>query len=452
MNEKKCLKCGTVVETTARFCPQCGSSEFVEQGAPSSRQPLPTNGWQQGATPPVQQPAQSYQQPYIPQNQFPNQPAPNYMGMGPTMISQKKTGLKAWHIALIAVGAVIIVISMIAFLISGHTSPTDYSPSGSMPSNATNSQNNNNLGNEIYGTWSTKTGADSHSIVIDEDGTFTIIDGPDVVKFKYVMISATEIEVSFEGDTMTFKYKNGELIRYENGEADGYTYTKVVTQDIPIVGDWKFDASSIDEDALIDLMFMAVDDRDIVELMVDEFGKSYLLDAASSTYDAMVLCFNADNTSSVLVDPKIYRTAYITMMNKTVDAMAQMDLNTIAKIKGESLEEFQKQLAEEGKTWAEKCKEQKEMVQFQVELVMTDEYLTDMFHGTLNGNGIIEIASGRYSLEGNQLSLIDTETLTVTVSYKNQVLTIESLPDSSAEDVGNILTFYEGIKLRKVGS
>lgn len=38
MEQKTCKECGTPVEKTARFCPKCGSQEFIEPFSPISDQ------------------------------------------------------------------------------------------------------------------------------------------------------------------------------------------------------------------------------------------------------------------------------------------------------------------------------------------------------------------------------------------------------------------------------
>lgn len=105
MSQKKCNRCGTIVEMIDRFCPKCGSSEFmnVEAGVMSAAQPMQSTPIQPTYQPQVQQvltqqpPVQ--QVPYSPQMQqpyIPQQPIYNPHAAEPT---QKKKGLKWWHIA-----------------------------------------------------------------------------------------------------------------------------------------------------------------------------------------------------------------------------------------------------------------------------------------------------------------------------------------------------------------
>lgn len=227
---------------------------------------------------------------------------------------------------------------------------------------------------------------------------------------------------------------------------------KNVYQDIPIVGDWVVDFSGIDQSAFTELMIMVIGDQHTAELVLAEFGVPFFLEPISSVLGSMVLRFESDNTCSMRFDPNAYRTAYVSAMDKVLDALAQMDLKTVAKVSGKSLEEFQKQLDREGKTWPEKCEERKIMVQLQVFLTVTDEFLCNMYNGFLNENGIIEITGGRYFLEGNRLSFIDTDPLTLTISYRNQVITIEKFSENSVDFFENFLPLFKGMRLRKMDS
>ena len=346
---KICPKCNNQLEDSAAFCDKCGANLTVQQT------PQPTYN--------QTQPTYSAQQPYA--NYVTNQQPNVYQ---PPVVPQqyKQKGLKAWHIVLITVGAIIIIISMIAYFVNENKEPTDY---------------------------------------------------------------------FFGGDT---------------------SYNSTTIQNIPIVGDWQFDMSDANANQWVELMFMAVEDKDSVQIMINEFGEEFFVDIANESVKGMTLHFGYDNTCTVFMDPDMYRSSYITSQSKMLDAMAKMDLDTIAKIKGVSVEELQSLLDEQGMTWAEKCEADKQLNQEIMNEIMTDENLADMVEGTLNENGIIEISSGQYSLEGNRLSLIDKETTSaLTVSYKNQVITIEGISseDLSADsEVKNkIMPLFKGSKLKKVG-
>jgi len=115
MSQKKCNRCGTIVEITDKFCPNCGSPEFtnIAPEAPPAQPVAQQNTYvpptyQSQPQQPIQQsPVQQtpyipqVQQPYIPQQQVYNQSV------------QKKKGLKWWHIALIAVAALLVLIIII---------------------------------------------------------------------------------------------------------------------------------------------------------------------------------------------------------------------------------------------------------------------------------------------------------------------------------------------------
>ena len=128
MNQKRCNRCGTVVEATDKFCYKCGFSEFTNVvPVASSVNPIqPTN------IQPPQQPQQlqsqqpsPLQQPQQPQQQFTPQP-PNIAQMQPQYIAQqpifdqqanvqnKNKGAKWWKIALIAVAALFVLILVIS--------------------------------------------------------------------------------------------------------------------------------------------------------------------------------------------------------------------------------------------------------------------------------------------------------------------------------------------------
>lgn len=86
------------------------------------------------------------------------------------------------------------------------------------------------MNEEIIGTWVTKTGGDSHQLIIYSDfsgSKAALIDGSDRIEAKVKVIS--EISFSLDGEDLSgyvFEYSDGLLTRFENGEPDGYTYEK----------------------------------------------------------------------------------------------------------------------------------------------------------------------------------------------------------------------------------
>lgn len=135
MSQKKCNRCGTIVEMTDRFCPKCGSPEFtnIEPVVSAPAQPTTVQPTYQPPvqTPPAQQPpiqqSPMQQAPYVPQMQqpyIPQQPVYNQ----PVAASKQKKGLKWWQIALIAVAALLVLIIAIGSI--GGDEPTGNSGGG----------------------------------------------------------------------------------------------------------------------------------------------------------------------------------------------------------------------------------------------------------------------------------------------------------------------------------
>ena len=77
----------------------------------------------------------------------------------------------------------------------------------------------------LSGIWDVVEGGDDHTIII-ANGNIQIIDGSDSEIFKYTKPSDNVFRIELYGDIWEFKYKNGYLYRYENGEKDGYVYQR----------------------------------------------------------------------------------------------------------------------------------------------------------------------------------------------------------------------------------
>lgn len=65
-NSKTCSRCGNQVEAQTKFCPQCGSPEFIFADNPVNQQPYTPN---QQAYSPNQRPYMPDQQSYAPTQQ-----------------------------------------------------------------------------------------------------------------------------------------------------------------------------------------------------------------------------------------------------------------------------------------------------------------------------------------------------------------------------------------------
>lgn len=229
--------------------------------------------------------------------------------------------------------------------------------------------------------------------------------------------------------------------------------TDVGETEIPIVGDWRLDLSSPDIFADAYAKFVSeTNDRNMMIVIFDELGQDFFVEQLSLQAEGIMLRFEADNTVIPLVDPEIYRNAQITANEKLYDAYAKMGLDSVSRITGESVASLQNRLDETGKTWLELLEEQRETSRLTISRTMTDEALVRKFKGQLNEDGLIERPAERfqYHLENNQLTLIKPdaeETVTLTVSYINGVMTVKHI--SSDNDVD---AYFEGMKFIKIGS
>ena len=179
----KCSKCGCELREGAKFCTKCGAAASI---------------------------------PSKPQN-----------------LNNKKHIPKWIWITLISVVALILIVCGIVLMVGGSSSSLKKDDSSTTNNNFTSSDTNDiELQSDVLGTWYTITGADDHYITISNDGTLTffdeLIDDVDTMTGKYVVVSSSKITVAFEDDIdeFEFEYANGVLIRYEDGERDGYTYSK----------------------------------------------------------------------------------------------------------------------------------------------------------------------------------------------------------------------------------
>jgi len=86
----------------------------------------------------------------------------------------------------------------------------------------------------LIGRWKTKYGSDDHEIAINGDNTLVLIDGIDTVSFTYVLAGDTITATPKDGgeDGYVFKLVQETLIRYENGEKDGYEYEKIAAANV----------------------------------------------------------------------------------------------------------------------------------------------------------------------------------------------------------------------------
>ncbi len=83
----------------------------------------------------------------------------------------------------------------------------------------------------IIGTWQVATGAESHKLVFSKNNTVKMINGKETATANFGYDGET-IVVESEDEAwsgISFKLIEEKLVRYENGEEDGYTYTKVET-------------------------------------------------------------------------------------------------------------------------------------------------------------------------------------------------------------------------------
>lgn len=81
---------------------------------------------------------------------------------------------------------------------------------------------------DVLGTWTVLEGSDDHELIIYADNTLEFVDGSDRISANYtfkdkcITLSSTDEDIS----CFSFCLKNRYLIRYENGEEDGYRYKK----------------------------------------------------------------------------------------------------------------------------------------------------------------------------------------------------------------------------------
>lgn len=84
------------------------------------------------------------------------------------------------------------------------------------------------LNKELTGRWICQSGGDAHQIAVYSSGNAIIIDGDDTITTKAEAISDTSFALTDdEFSEFVFKYEDGILVRYEDGEPDGYTYMKL---------------------------------------------------------------------------------------------------------------------------------------------------------------------------------------------------------------------------------
>lgn len=81
---------------------------------------------------------------------------------------------------------------------------------------------------DLIGSWYTVSGSDDHTIVFYDNNTLEFIDGGDTIKCNYTLLAGVVVLLSDDPDISCFSFiLAGEtLIRYENGDADGYIYNK----------------------------------------------------------------------------------------------------------------------------------------------------------------------------------------------------------------------------------
>ncbi len=137
-NLKTCSRCGNQVEAQTKFCPQCGSPEFIFADNPVNQQPYTPN--QQAYTPdqqsyvpnqqaytPNQQAYAPNQRPYMPDQQsyaptqqgtYTSMPYPPQYDNGANMQPPKKKGLQWWHILLMVVGVAVVVLLVVLIVVS----------------------------------------------------------------------------------------------------------------------------------------------------------------------------------------------------------------------------------------------------------------------------------------------------------------------------------------------
>ena len=85
------------------------------------------------------------------------------------------------------------------------------------------------VSNDLIGAWHVVQGGDNHEIIFYDDNTCCLIDGSDTFTAEYIIDDDSGmIFLSDEIDDTEFSFKLvGEtLIRYEEGEEDGYEYEK----------------------------------------------------------------------------------------------------------------------------------------------------------------------------------------------------------------------------------
>ena len=107
---KTCSGCGSRVDVQTRFCPQCGSPEFIFADNTIVQQPYAPN--QQAYTPNQQAYAPTQQGDYTSVS-YPPQPDNGANAQPP-----KKKGLQWWHLLLMTVGVAVIVLLVVMIILS----------------------------------------------------------------------------------------------------------------------------------------------------------------------------------------------------------------------------------------------------------------------------------------------------------------------------------------------
>lgn len=239
------------------------------------------------------------------------------------------------------------------------------------------------------------------------------------------------------------------------GKATNHVYSpfsysdKTSANEIPIVGDWKIDFSESEE--AIEKFFLTIDpDASIIfDILGESVSESLTSQMASCISDCMTVRFNEDNTETYIVNAAAYRDAVIKVFELMIDAYAKMSPEDLSKVTGESLDSINEKIQSKGMPWEKYWSLQKERISSQLQAAMTDEDLVRMFDGELDQDGRIWSEKSNYSLKGNRFL---EGNMAMTLSYKNDVITIEDVSyESTDESEGKALSvLFKGVKLIRI--
>ena len=401
MDKKICAKCGSPNEPNANFCTNCGSGEFAPSDVQKPAQPQyapdpqPTtvlndpavqNAYFNAQQP--QQPAQPQyappQQPQAPQqpqyaapqqpqygyNAAPQQPQYGCAPQAPQDPPKKKKSPVVWIVAAVLVLAII---GAVLWFVLGK--PKD-----------------------------------------DDDGDKTS--------------SKNDKTEEVQKTTGSGEDTAGKTSEAATGEGPATTEEQPKTDDKPadldpalFIGDWEFDVdfSGVSKDELWDMLGGNIPYGLKELLSADEFSG-----ILQGMFKGCHMRFSDDGSVMMLVDVSAFRNGMIRIYDATFSKLGSMNLEQVAQLYGESVDQLRENLDQTGKTWKELCSDTNESNRAQLEAT-SDRILAESFGCAYHSNGIA-VASDeeRYTVEGDAV-VVSSKGSRTTFRYGDSVLRLSEI-------------------------